>query len=210
MTEDQELMRKSFIALLKQNSAFEVVAEASNGKELLEILKHNLPDIVLLDIEMPLMNGKEALEIIVRRFPGLKVIMLSMHAGPTFIAELMARGARAFLPKGCDPASLFTAIHTVYSEGYYFDKTISEAMLRGLQKEKSINPILDELALSEREVKILKEICDGKTNKDIAEGLCVSVSTIDFHRANIYKKTCSHNITDLLKYAIKNGFVSLA
>jgi DNA-binding NarL/FixJ family response regulator len=209
IAEDQELMRKSFIALLKEDQDFEIIAEASNGKELLEILKHTTPDVVLLDIEMPVMNGREALEIINKRFPDVKVIMLSMHAGPHFISELMARGARAFLPKNCDPDALFEAIHTVSSEGYYFDKSISEAMLRGLQREKSINPLLEELSLSDRETEILKEICEGKTNRQIAEALNISIGTVDFHRGNIYKKTRSKNLVELLKYAIKNGIISL-
>jgi DNA-binding NarL/FixJ family response regulator len=209
VVEDQELMRKSFIALLKEDKHFEVIAEAANGKELLELLKQTTPDIVLLDIEMPVMNGKEALEIINKRFPEVKVIMLSMHAGINFISELMARGARAFIPKDCDPDSLFEAIHTVHSEGYYFDKSISEAVLRGLQREKSINPILEALSLSDREVEILKELCEGKTNKQIAASLKISVSTVDFHRGNVYKKTNSKNIIDLIKYAIKYGLIAI-
>ncbi|MGZ3900991.1 MAG: response regulator [Bacteroidia bacterium] len=210
IVEDKELMRRSFIALLKEDKSVRVIADVANGKELLDTLKQTIPDIVLLDIEMPVMNGKEALEIINKRFPDIKVIMLSMHSGPHFISELMSRGARAFIPKDCDPDSLFAAIHTVHKEGYYFDKTISEAMLRGLQREKSINPLLNELSLSEREIEILKELCQGKTNKEIADTLKITSSTVDYHRSNIYKKTQSKNITDLLKYAIRNGLVLLS
>lgn len=210
VAEDQELIRKSFIALIKEDKQLEIVAEASNGKDLLNLLKLNKPDIVILDIEMPLMNGKEALEIIGKRFPSVKVIMLSMHAGSHFISELMAKGARAFLPKHCDPDTFFEAIYTVHYEGYYFDRTISEAMLKGLQREKSINPLLDELSLTDREISILKEICEGKTNKKIANSLNITPNTVDFHRGNIYKKTKSKNIIDLLKYAIKNGIISLS
>jgi DNA-binding NarL/FixJ family response regulator len=209
VAEDQELMRKSFIALLKEDKSFEVVGEAAHGKDLLDVLKAITADVVLLDIEMPVMNGKEALEIINKRFPEVKVIMLSMHGGPHFISELMARGARAFLLKNCDPDTLFDAIKTVHGEGFYFDKEISEAMLKGLQREKLINPLLDELSLSDREIEILKEICEGKTNKQISASLNISVNTVDFHRGNIYKKTKSKNIIDLLKYSIKNGIVSL-
>jgi DNA-binding NarL/FixJ family response regulator len=195
---------------LKEDKNFQVIAEAANGKELLEQLKTCSPDVVLLDIEMPVMNGKEALEIINKRFPGVKVVMLSMHSGSNFISELMARGARAFIPKDCDPDSLFEAIHTVHTEGYYFDKSISEAVLRGLQHEKSINPILESLALSDREIEILKELCEGKTNKEIAADLKIASSTVDFHRGNVYKKTGSKNIIDLIKYAIKYGIISLS
>lgn len=210
VTEDQELMRKSFIALLKEDRNFKVVGEAAHGKDLLEILKKVTADIILLDIEMPVMNGKEALEIINKRFPEIKVIMLSMHGGPHFISELMARGARAFLLKNCDPDTFFEAIHTVNEEGFYFDKEVSEAMLKGLQREKLINPLLDELSLTDREVEILKEMCEGKTNKQISASLNISINTVDFHRGNVYKKTKSKNIIDLLKYSIKNGLVFLS
>jgi len=209
LAEDQELLRRSFIALLKEDHSFDIIGEAANGKELLELLKQVTPDIVILDIEMPVMNGIEALDIMVKRFPEIKVVILSMHTGTVFISELMTRGARSYLPKNCDADTLFEAIHTVYSEGYYFDKAVSEAMLKGLQKEKSINPLLDELALSERELDILKQLCEGKTNKDISKALKITVATIDYHRGNLYRKTKSKNLVDLLKYAIKNGIVNL-
>lgn len=209
VTEDQELLRKSFISLLKEDIQLEIIAEAANGKELIEILKTKETDIVLLDIEMPVMNGMEALNIICKRFPNVKVIMLSMYGGAAFISEFMAKGARAYLPKNCDPDTLFEAIHIVNSEGYYFDKDVSVAMLKGLQREKSINPLLDELSLSEREIVILKEICAGKTIKEIAGILKVSTSTVDFHKGNVYKKTKSKSLIDLLKYSLKNGIINL-
>lgn len=203
-------MRKSFIALLKEDKKLEIVGEASNGKELLEILKHTHPDIVLLDIEMPVMNGMEALNVITKRFPEIRVIMLSMYAGTSFMSEMMAKGARSYMVKNCDAETLFEAIHTVYNEGYYFDKSVSEAMLKGLQREKSLNPLLEFIALSEREIEVLKELCEGKTNKEIAETMKISENTIHYHRLNIYKKTKSRNITDLVKYAIKYGLINIS
>jgi two-component system, NarL family, response regulator DegU len=209
LADDQELIRKSFISLLKEDPQFEIVGEAANGKELLDLLKQTETDIVLLDIEMPVMNGMEALEVICKRFPQVKVIMLSMHAGTVFISEMMARGARAYVTKSCDAEALFEAIHTVSTDGYFFDKSVSEAMLKGLQREKAINPVFDELSLSDREIDVLKEICNGMSNKEISDRLKITASTVDYHRSNIYKKTKSKNILDLLKYAIKNGIVTL-
>lgn len=209
VVEDQELLRKSFIALLKEDRKLQVISEAANGKELLEQLKVVRPDVILLDIEMPVMNGKEALEIINKRFPDVKVIILTLHAGPNFVSELMARGARAFIPKDCDPDMLFEAIHSVHNEGFYFNKNISEAILRGLQREKSINPLLDSIALSDREIEILKELCEGKTNREIAGTLKIASSTVDYHRGNVYRKTGSKNVIDLIKYALKYGIISL-
>ncbi|MCD6065214.1 MAG: DNA-binding response regulator [Bacteroidetes bacterium] len=186
-----------------------VIGEAQNGKEVLEFLKVSKPDVVLLDIEMPLMNGKETLEIIKKRFPETRVIMLSMHFDASYINEFMVRGARGYLAKGCDPETLFEAIRAVKKDGHFFGEKVAKAMLNGLQKERTIAPLLSEIALSDREIDILKEICTGKTNKEIAATLKISASTVDFHKQNIYRKTNSGNVTELVKYAIKNAIVSL-
>ena len=102
IAEDQHLVRKGLIALMEEFPQLKIVSEANNGRELLDLLKHQKPDIVLLDIEMPVMNGKEALMLIRKRFPETKVIILSMHAESNYMSEVMERGANAYLPKACD------------------------------------------------------------------------------------------------------------
>jgi DNA-binding NarL/FixJ family response regulator len=209
LAEDQQLVRKGFVSLIEEEPDMTIIGEAENGKEVLEFLKLTTPDVVLLDIEMPRMNGKETLDIIQKRFPGTKVIMLSMHFDASYINEFMVRGARGYLAKGCDPETLFEAIRTVKKDGHFFGEEVAKAMLNGLQKEKTFAPLLNEIALSDREISILKEICDGKTNKEIAAALKISASTVDFHKQNIYRKTNSSNVTELVKYAIKNSIVTL-
>ena|SRR6218665_2266453 len=209
MADDHRLVRKALKVLLECQPRLKVVAEASNGKELIEVLKSSSPDIVLLDVEMPIMNGFETLGIICKRFPETKVIMLSLHNEKTMMAELIAIGARAFVSKSAPEELLVKAINNVHTAGYYFDQDLSLAMLRELQNEKTINPLLDELSLSKREMEILKELCHGKTNKQIANSCHITMTTVNFHRANIYRKTKSHNITDLIKYSIKNGMMQV-
>ncbi|MBC7861689.1 MAG: response regulator transcription factor, partial [Bacteroidia bacterium] len=119
LAEDQELVRKALISLLKENPNIEVIGEAENGKKLLELLKQVEPDIVLLDIEMPVMNGQEALDVISKRFPAIKVIILSMYEEMALMSDFITKGARAYLPKGCSIERLFEAIETVNAKGHF-------------------------------------------------------------------------------------------
>jgi DNA-binding NarL/FixJ family response regulator len=208
IAEDMELMRKSLVSLLEDYKIFEVVGEAANGKELLSLLKTVTPDIILLDIEMPIMNGMEALSILSVKYPAIKVIILSMHINDTLIVDFMTKGAKAYLAKGCNVDTLIETIKQVHTNGFSFSNQVSKAMLNNVMKERTINPFLDELALTERELEIVHELCEGKTNKEIANHLKITVRTIDFHRSNIYAKTKSRNLAELVKYAIKSGLVS--
>lgn len=207
IAEDQQLMRKSLIALLGEYPNMAVVGEAGDGKQLLQLLKITKTDIVLLDVEMPMMNGLEAISVINTRFPGVKVIVLSMHGEEVLMADFMTRGARAYLTKGSDVETLISTIETVYSHGFHFSDKVSRAMLGKMMHQKSTHPFMEEQALTDREMGILRELCEGKTNKEIAQGLKLTARTIDFHRSNIYTKTKSRNLAELVKYAIKNGIV---
>jgi two-component system response regulator DegU len=210
LAEDQELFRKSLAALLKTKHDFEVVAEATNGKELLDQLKQAHVDVVLLDVEMPVMDGKTTLEIMRKRFPEVKVIVLSMHADMYLMSDFMSRGASSYLCKNCNVKTLFRAIQVVKNEGYFFDNSTSKALMDTVLKEKPGNAPVSEVRFNERETEILKRICDGKTNKEIATSLNLSASTIDFHRSKIYSKANCSNVTELLKYALRNGIVALS
>lgn len=209
IAEDHPIVRKSLKFYIESKKEFEIIAEASNGKELIDILKTKSADIILMDVQMPVMNGIEAMEIINKRFPGQKVIILSLHDEYTFILDILTKGANGFVSKNAESEVLFTAIKEVYSNGRYFDKTISEAMYNGLLKEKSINPLFDQQALSERETQIMKEICNGNSNKNISKKLNIATCTVDFHKRNIYKKTKSKCAVELLKYAIKHQLIEI-
>lgn len=210
LAEDQHVIRKALRCFIELEKDMQIVSEVCNGKELLEFLKLNTPDVVLLDMKMPIMNGCEALEIICKRFPNAKVIMLSMYDDFNLIIDLMTKGARGFVSKNNSPEFLVQAIREVYKDGHFFDKKVSEAMLNGLLKEKSINPYFDEQALSGRETEIMKEICNGLTNNSISKKLNISASTVDFHKRNIYRKTKSKNTIDLMKYAIKHQMILIS
>lgn len=209
LADDHRLVRMAFTLMLDEQPDLKMIGHAGNGKELLELMKADTPDLVLLDIDMPLMNGRQCLGLIRSRFPDVKVIMLSLHKDPALMNEFMANGASAYLHKGADMEELLDAIHSVQREGVYFNQDLSKALLRGLRKEKKSNPFFDEPALSTKEMAILKELCDGRTNQEIADRLHISVNTVGFHRNNIYSKTKSHNIAELMKYSIRNGLINV-
>ena len=209
LAEDHTLVRQGFVSLLSEDPSLKVIGEAANGRELLDLLKLKQPHVVLLDIEMPIMNGSQAIDIIAKRFPKVKVIMLSMHLDPSIINEFIAKGACAFLPKEIEIEILIEAINAVRHEGRYYSKHVVDAMHQNLRINHKSQSTFHEQALTSREVSILKLICDGKTNVEIAQELNITYNTVDFHRRNLYSKTQSQNVPDLVKYAIKQGILSL-
>lgn len=209
VAENKELLRKGLVALLKTNAGLDVVGEACNGRELLEQLKQMDVDIVILETTLSIMNGKAILDVIHRRFPDLRVIVLSGYSDTQLQSDFMARGANGFLSKTCDLETLFRAIHKVKTEGFFFDNATSRALLDKIVKDKHRSLVSDVISLNDRETEILKKVCEGKTNKEIATNLNLSASTIDFHKTKIYIKTRCSNVVGLLKYALRNGLVEL-
>lgn len=202
-----ELFRQSLAELLKTRSGLEIAGEAGNGKELLELMKYRDAGMVLLDSDMPTMDGRETMEVLRVRFPDVKVIILSSKADP-YISDYMSRGASCYLTTACSTGTLFKAIECVSKDGYYFDDTIARAMLGALRHQQDPS-VPDEVVFNERETDIIRAICDGKTNKQIADRFHISASTVDFYKSRIYKKTKCRNSTSLLKYALKRGIIGL-
>jgi DNA-binding NarL/FixJ family response regulator len=210
IAEDKELLRKAIISLVEEDDNFEVTSESSNGLELINNLSKSLPDLVLMDYKMPVMDGKEALIAIKKKYPEMKILILSQYDQSELIIDLITHGANGFISKGANTETFFKAINTVICSGKYFDAKVSEALLNNLiQKEDEKYISLSKKSLSEREILILKEICNGGTNKIISNKLYIAPSTVDFHRANIYKKTKTKSIANLVIYAIKNGIIAI-
>ncbi|MES2285304.1 MAG: response regulator transcription factor [Bacteroidota bacterium] len=203
VVDDQFLFRQGLISLLKEYDELDVIMEASNGKELLEKLSLKQPDIVLLDLEMPVMDGIETTIAIKKNYPAIKIIILSMHTDDAFITHLLEKGASGFLPKDKDIQEVVEAINSVLENGYYFDARVSSAMLKGLVKSKKVNPSFSSQHLSEREVVVVNLICKEYTNKEIADKLCLSPRTIDSYRENILLKTGAKNTAGIVMYAVK-------
>lgn len=206
VTDDHELVRKGFISLLNDQVDMRVVGDVGNGKELLDLLKIKPTDVVLLDLEMPHMSGEEALKIIVQRFSGVKVIILSAFLEPSLVPYYLSLGAYACLDKNCKEETLLKAIRKVRNNEPFFDN-IPQATL--INEVKNIQSPGNKKSLTKREIEVVKLICLGKKNKEIAKSLNMALSTVDFHRGNIYNKTQTGNSAALAVYAIKHGILVL-
>ncbi len=209
IAEDHDLMRQGLVSLLDGEDNISVVFDVENGALLFDELKKKRVDVILLDLEMPVINGHQALKILAERYPEIKVIVVSMHYSDIFISESIAAGAKGFLPKNCDIDKVIDAIFAVEEQGYYFDDKISRALLKRIMNTNNGQPKFADEPLTNRELQIVEFICSGKTNKEIANLLCLSVRTVEVHRNAIIRKTNTKNVADLVIYAVKNGLYNI-
>jgi DNA-binding NarL/FixJ family response regulator len=207
--EDHQILRQGMLAMLSTEQDFEIVFDVSNGAELIESLNHNKVDIVILDIEMPIMNGLEALKIISMKFPEVKVVMLSSYYENEMIYQAITDGARGFLPKHAEIEEVIEALNNIMIEGYYFDDKVTPKLIAMLKRHGIIFPPFELDTLSNRELEILPLICQGMKNKEIAEQLFISERTVENHRKHLFFKTNAKNAYGLIVYAIRNGLIKL-
>ncbi len=206
LADDHHLFRNGLKILLGAFSEFEVVAEASNGNELLRQLAHASADIILMDISMPEMDGIEATAEISNLYPDSKVIALSMYGEEEYYYNIVDAGAKGFILKDSDISDVKEAIETVYKGGNYFSQ---ELLYHVIRKIKNREQEVKGSSLSKREKEILLKICEGLSNHEIAESLFISKRTVDKHRANLLAKTNSKNTASLILYAIKNKLIEV-
>jgi DNA-binding NarL/FixJ family response regulator len=208
IADDHILVRQSIALALQTNNKFQVTGQADNGKALLDLVKAKRPDVVILDLEMPVMNGWEALEHLRKNYPQCKVVVVSMHFDGLFIKDLVEKGARGFLPKNSDFETLINAIHEVNDLGYYFSKKISPNIVKELLMTNAITPMFLDTKLTERELDTLRLICADKGTKEIAVRLRVSDRTIERYKSILYEKTKTKTSAGLVLYALKNNIIA--
>ncbi|HWY10378.1 MAG TPA: response regulator transcription factor [Bacteroidia bacterium] len=204
VVDDEILFRKGIKGLLAEFKHLEVIIEAEHGKDLLEKLRVQQPDVVLLDIQMPVMNGIETTEALRKRYPKLKIIIITSYGNKELMFSLIEKGANAFLTKNTDIKVIVKAINQVLEKGYYFDYETSQAMVAGIIESNKPKPSFKKPKLSGRELEVLKLICKEHTNREIADILCLSPRTIDTYRENIIQKTGAKNVVGVAFYAVRN------
>jgi len=204
LVDDHQIIVDGLKSLLKNTEEIVVAAEANNGREALRILEILEIDVVIMDIDMPVMNGIDTLKEIVKRASKAKVIILSMHQEAGMIKSLTDIGANGYLLKSCSQSELIDAIHKVAKGQSYFSTDVTLALLKpnGSDKTDQKNELI-----TEREIEILKLIAGGFSNKEIGDQLFISHRTVDTHRTNLMKKLNVNNIAGLISFAIRNGIV---
>lgn len=207
IVDDHTLFRNGLKILLNSLKDYRVVGEAANGEEFLEILEQTEADLVLLDIDMPVMDGITAARRALKKYPQLKIITLSMYGEEDYYYKMVDSGVKGFLLKNSDLNEVKTALEVIYDGGNYFSTELLQNLVNSLRT--STTPKEPHTELSEREVEILILICQGLSNQEIADQLFISKRTVDKHRANILEKSECKNTAQLVMYAIKNKLVEI-
>jgi two-component system, NarL family, response regulator NreC len=203
LADDHAVVRQGFKMLLGAQPDMEIVGEAANGREAVESAETLRPDIVVMDVAMPELNGIEATRRLAASAPHTRVIALSMHKDSVYVREILRAGARGYLLKDSGAEDLVSAIRAVAKGESYLSPAVSNAVLDDYRRHVT-NPI-DLLTSREREV--LQMLAEGKTNKEIAGVLNLSVYTVDAHRGRIMEKLNLHSINDLVRFAVRNGII---
>ncbi len=208
IVDDHKLFRDGLKILLKRcyNAVFEI-EEAPNGVEFIEMIKVQKPDLVLMDIDMPLMNGIEATQKAVEIYPDLRIIALTMFGDEEYYYKMIDAGAWGFLLKDSDISEVKAAIDNVLNGSNYFSEEIMLQVIKNIRPRSLVEDKHN--LLSAREMEVLEQICLGLSNQGIAGKLCISKRTVDKHRANLLEKTNTTNTASLVMYAIKHNIVKL-
>jgi DNA-binding NarL/FixJ family response regulator len=209
LADDHTILREGLRALLSADPDFEIIGEAGDGREAVRCVEKLGPDLLLMDLSMPRMSGMDAISEIKKRYPETKIIALTVHKTEEYLLSTLQAGVDGYVLKDATHDELVMAIHNVMAGKRYLSPGISEKVIEGYLDGKE-----DSLAasswqkLSQREREVLKLIAEGYKNKEIAEDLCISLKTVEKHRANLMKKLDLHNAAVLTVYAVEKGLVS--
>lgn len=210
IADDHLLFREGLRFILETQSNFKIVADVSNGAELVESLKTEIPDVVLIDLKMPVIDGVEAIRQIKQSHPAIRIIVLTMHHDESMILHLLDIGANGYLLKNTSSKEVVNAIEDVIRKDYYFTDYVTSVMLKGIKKQVKPSPVLQEaFSLSKREEEVLQLICKELTTAEIAEKLFLSDRTVESHRKSLLEKLNAKNTAGLVIKAIKLQIVTV-
>ena len=209
LADDHGIIRQGLCSLLEKQPDIEVVAEAEDGREALDLVRQLAPDIVVMDITMPNLNGVDATRQIVGEFPKVKVIALSIHSNRRFVADMLRAGASGYILKECLFDELVHAIRTVAADSIYLSPRITSIVIDDYVNIMPTDGVLISSTLTEREREVLQMLSEGGSTKQIALALHVSIKAIEANRRHIMEKLDIHSVAELTKYAVREGLTSL-
>lgn len=208
VADDHTIIRSGLRLLLEREAGFQVVAEASDGRQAVDSAERERPDVAILDIGMPNLNGIEAAKQIVAKLPNTKIIVLSMHSDETYVLRALRAGARGYLLKDSAESDILNAIRAVEAGKAYFSPEISRMLVDDYMRQMQQRGIDDSYELlTAREKEIMQMLAEGKTNKDIATKLNLSPHTVETHRGRILQKLNLHTLPELILYAVRKGVI---
>jgi two-component system response regulator NreC len=209
IADDHPLVRSGLRALLERDGEFQVIAEAANGYEAIDLAVLHKPDVILLDVGMPRLSGPDAAQSISQKLPGARIVMLSMHSDEAYVLRALKAGARGYLLKASPEEDVLAAIRAVAAGNAWFSPGITKLLVEEYVVEARRRGVEDSYdLLSTREKEILQLLASGKNNREIAGMLFISVATVETHRNNIFQKLHLHNLAELILYAVRKGLIS--
>lgn len=209
LADDHKIVREGIKALIEKQTDMEVIAETEDGRTTVQLALQLLPNVVIMDVGMPDMNGIEATRQIIANSPNVKIIALSMHSDRRFVAEMLKAGASGYLLKDCAVEELINAVHAVVENRTYLSPNIVDSVIKDYTYLLSKEDLSVFSILTTREREVLQLLSEGKTTKEIASHLKISVKTVETYKQKIMNKLDIHNVAKLTKYAIREGLTSL-
>jgi DNA-binding NarL/FixJ family response regulator len=209
IADDYKIFREGVKKCIASDKALHVILEADNGEDLINGFGNPLPDVIIMDLKMPIMDGMEATQIIRKKHPSIKVLVVTMYDDDKFIIHLMEIGANGYLLKNAEPDEIRKAIYSVHENGYYFNDLVNKALLKKLVIKANLKPSFkQDVDLTEREMEVLKLICEEKTATEIAKEIFLSPRSVEGIRQRLIDKIGVRNTAGLVMFAVKNQLVS--
>ena len=209
VVDEHKILREGLATLIAKQSNMEIVGEATDGREALDLVRKNTPDLILMDVTMPNLNGIEATRQIKSKNPEIEIIALSLHSDRRFVLGMIEAGASGYLIKQCTFDELVLAINTVMAGKKYLSPEISNILVDEFARKDSKEKAVIDLKLTPREKEVLQLLAEGKNTKEIGSDLSISVKTVETHRRHIKRKLKTSSVAELTKIAIKEGLTSL-
>lgn len=210
LADDHTIVRKGLLSLLLDHEDIDVVGEAHDGRDAIKQVEQLQPDVVVMDITMPLLNGLEATRQIKHRWPNIQVVILTVHTAAEYIFRILQTGASGYIVKQAAPSELIMAIHAAHAGESFLSPSISQTVIQEYITRARLTSCEDSFdTLTERECEIIQLLAEGHTSRDIAEMLVISIKTVETHRGNLMRKLSIDNLADLTKYAVRKGIIPL-